>query len=81
MNEPSKDDSCTNCGCLFKTKYMIKVYHSNGDNEFFQATSKKSIVGWIKHICNEKEFTSIDIIDLISQCQEHQEYYKFGVKQ
>jgi len=68
---------CKNCGCDMKTKYMIKrVNDQEKSNTFYEATSKKSIVGWIKHLVDNFPFEEIHIINLLVECQEHEEFYK-----
>ena len=48
----------------------------------FQATTRRSIVGWIKHICNEYgNFQEIQIINLTTECPEHKKYYEDLKKQ
>ena len=74
---------CKECGCDHKTKFMIKVDYDKTPNDnhakmFFEATTKKSIVGWIKHICNEWStgMKEIRIIYLNSECIGHYERSK-----
>jgi len=72
---------CPECGCQIKTKYMIRVDYTGITDDLqkkhFESTSKKSIVGWIKFICNEMEdFQDITIHNLTKQCHIHEEFYK-----
>ena len=72
---------CKECGCDLKTKFMIRVDISGIDGDekkkHFEATSKHSVVGWLKHIMNEGQmynFTEIQIIDLRKECYDNKDY-------
>ena len=71
---------CKTCGCDFKSKYMIRIDHKSKDPQakrHFESSSKKSVVGWIKFIMNEfSNFETCTIYDLVSECPDHEEYYK-----
>lgn len=100
MINKKKKQICPDCGCDFKTKYMIRVDFdrsqefdfeetvekdssqqtlSKTNNEslpkaFFEATSNKSVVGWIKHILDSGaygNFEDITITDLNKCCSSH----------
>ena len=72
---------CKECGCAYKSKYMIRVdYDTSTENKskaHWEATSKKSLVGWLKFICNEfGDFQEIQIYNLLTECRGHEKYYK-----
>jgi len=73
------EDTCPNCGAEFKDKYMIRVDHDKNRpmaKRHFTSTSKKSVVGWIKFICNNFGFEEIQIYNLLTECQDHEAYWK-----
>ena len=81
MKKDRKDEICKECGCSYKTKYMIRVDYDNRDNDnknksHWEATSKRSVVGWIKFICNEfGNFEEIQIYNLMTECRGHEAFY------
>ena len=73
------EEICSNCGAELKTKYMIRVITKELDptaRKYFQSRTKRSIVGWIKHIVDNYEFEEIEILNLPKKCQVHEEHYK-----
>ena len=75
-----KNMVCPECGCKFKDKYMIRVDHDWENphaKRHFASTTRRSIVGWIKLICNEfGNFEDITIHNLTKQCAYHKEYWQ-----
>jgi hypothetical protein len=72
-------DKCPECSCEFKTKYMIRVDHDPKKpkaKSHWEATSRRSIVGWLKLICNEfGKFEEIQIHNMTKQCSIHKKYW------
>ena len=74
-----QDERCPNCGAAFKSKYMFRVDHKYEDpkaKSHWESTSKKSIVGWIKFICNNYQFEEIQIFNLLTECPVHKEHWE-----
>ena len=76
-----KDMICSECSCSMKTKFMIRVDYSGEFDDcrkgHFEATTRRSIVGWLKLICNEfGHFHDITIHNLTKQCHIHKEFHK-----
>ncbi len=72
-------DRCPDCGCLFETKFMIRTDHESGKNEakqFWQATSRKSVVGWMKLIMDNFPFQTCTIYNLLTECEKHEAFWK-----
>lgn len=74
---------CKNCGADFKTKYIIHLITKDKTitKTNYEATSRKSIVGWIKHIVDNFSFEEIEIRNLLVMCHSHEEYYKHKSKE
>ena len=74
MKKKLVEDKCSECGCDHKTKYMLRVDHDSSDpkaKSHFESTSRRSVVGWIKHIVDNYEFEDITIHNLRVQCEGH----------
>ena len=74
-----KPEVCENCGADLKSKYMIRVeLHTGmlGPILMLESTTKKSIVGWIKHLVDEYDFEEIRILNLMTECPVHEKYWK-----
>ena len=67
---------------------MIRVDHAknyrHGENKektHWEATTRKSVVGWIKFICNEfGNFEEIQIYNLLTECRGHEAFYDKKIK-
>ncbi len=75
----TEEPRCPNCGAEFKTKYMIRVDHDYNDDKakrHLESRTKKSIVGWIKHIVDNFQFEDITIYNLLTECPVHKEHWE-----
>ena len=42
----------------------------------WESTTKKSVVGWIKFICNNYHFEEIQVFNLLTECPVHKEHWE-----
>jgi hypothetical protein len=74
-----QEPRCPNCGAEFKTKYMIRVDHDYDDpkaKRHLESRTKKSIVGWIKHVVDNFPFEEITIYNLLTECPVHKVHWE-----
>jgi hypothetical protein len=72
-----------NCRAEFKTKYMIRVEHDSNDEtakRHLESRTKRSVVGWIKHVIDNFPFEDITIYNLLTECPVHKEYWEKKMK-
>jgi hypothetical protein len=58
---------------------MIRVDHDSNDEtakRHLESRTKKSIVGWIKHIVDNFPFEDITIYNLLTECPVHKEHWE-----
>ncbi len=70
-------EACSNCGASFRTKYMIiRCNDSNSSRTHYEATSKRSLIGWLKSLVDNFPFEQIEILNLMTECPLHEKHFK-----
>ena len=75
----TQEPRCSSCGCEFKTNYLIRVDHDHNDSKakrHLESRTKKSIVGWIKHMVDNFQFEEIQIFNMLTECPVHKEHWE-----